>query len=833
MVRTPRPKKYNTRVLYFTDRLRDSMELLSDYPCTMVEAPMGYGKTTAVREALHSTHAKVLWQTIYDGDSAAFWLGFCSFISKLDKNIAGSLQQIGLPTDMLLRHEAVTLLRNLKIFEPTFFVIDDCHFIKAPEVSEFLGFFLKNLPEKLHIVIISRTAFLKNLSELQLKGFVNRIGAEELELSPSDIAKYYRLCGITLTEEERDLLYTRSEGWISALYLFMLEYTAKGAFTPVSDIRELVYQTVYLPLNDELKTFLNYICLFDSFSIKQAQCMWPKNNAPTLLFELQTCNAFITRDRLTDEYHLHNIFTICIREEFTKLSESTQRELWQRAGEWHFLNQNHVAAMDCYFKSMDFDQMLCAFEKDKSYRSDGEYKEKLISYFSSCPEQIRVKHHYALLFYARRLFVMNEHQLFGKTCAEVRRNIEMDQSLEPDARDTLLGEYEIVMNFASYNSISKMLEHSKKACLYFKTPSGIFDNIPNWTFGSPSVLYMFYRESGKLSEDVERLKEAMSYYYQATDGHGSGAEYLMEAEAYFLRGEFQNAEISVYKCIPSAQSKAQWSILLCADYLLARIALIQGDYSAAATLLKNMRETLKTQKRYTLLRTVDICEAYIQVLVGQPQKSAEWILQGELSDIKMLMPALPALQMVYGRILLENKKYTKLIGLSNTFLKMASIFPNLLSHIYIHIHLAAVYEKLFNRDEAIVCLKNALAIAVPDQLYMPFAENGKYICDLFEDPRISATYTSFSAQFRKLNGVFNQATTAVQKSFFLVVPTSLSEREKEVAGLAAKGLSNKAIGKTLFITENTVKARLKSVYEKLSVKSRAQLEERLFPKSLV
>ena len=51
----------------------------------------------------------------------------------------------------------------------------------------------------------------------------------------------------------------------------------------------------------------------------------------------------------------------------------------------------------------------------------------------------------------------------------------------------------------------------------------------------------------------------------------------------------------------------------------------------------------------------------------------------------------------------------------------------------------------------------------------------------------------------------------------------LTAREKEVALEAAKGLSNKQIARDLDITERTVKAHLKHIFERLQVKDRLQL----------
>lgn len=53
--------------------------------------------------------------------------------------------------------------------------------------------------------------------------------------------------------------------------------------------------------------------------------------------------------------------------------------------------------------------------------------------------------------------------------------------------------------------------------------------------------------------------------------------------------------------------------------------------------------------------------------------------------------------------------------------------------------------------------------------------------------------------------------------------SQLTQREREVAVQAAKGLSNKEIARVLSITERTVKAHLASIFERLNVKDRLHL----------
>ncbi|MBN1686299.1 MAG: helix-turn-helix transcriptional regulator [Spirochaetales bacterium] len=58
---------------------------------------------------------------------------------------------------------------------------------------------------------------------------------------------------------------------------------------------------------------------------------------------------------------------------------------------------------------------------------------------------------------------------------------------------------------------------------------------------------------------------------------------------------------------------------------------------------------------------------------------------------------------------------------------------------------------------------------------------------------------------------------------FLTRREDLSDREKEIAGLLIKGKTNKEIAGLLFISVNTVKSHIKSIYKKLKINNRVQL----------
>lgn len=50
----------------------------------------------------------------------------------------------------------------------------------------------------------------------------------------------------------------------------------------------------------------------------------------------------------------------------------------------------------------------------------------------------------------------------------------------------------------------------------------------------------------------------------------------------------------------------------------------------------------------------------------------------------------------------------------------------------------------------------------------------------------------------------------------------LTSREKEVMRYVCKGYTNKEIGETIYVTENTVKKHMESILEKLHVRNRTE-----------
>ena len=829
-------KQYNTKSLYFSDRITGAMDKILDHPFTIVEAPMGYGKTTAVKEHLNSAGVNVLWQTIYDSYASNFWSGFSQLFAELDSSCALSLAQLGLPNDSVSRQEALNLIEGVPLPAKTVIVIDDYHLLDNADIHNFIVLLVRNDIPNMYIVINTRLALFENLDELKLKGYAHHITKEDLELTSDDIAQYYKVCGIRLKPAEVDKLYNYTEGWISALYLFMLNFIKDGRFeqepsgamlTLLPNIYNLLEKVVYTPLPEETRDFLLTVCIFDKFTVLQAAYMWPHPNASALLDELAAINAFISYEPKIKTYHLHNILSNFLEDILDRKDKSYKQNLYQKAAQWYVKTGDYLLAMHYFYLSEDFDALLSTLEHAKSKNINSEHKALLIDYMEACPDHVKAKHHLALLIYLMRLFTFNEKELFDKTCGEFIKNINSDRDLDEKSKNQLLGEYELIQSFKKYNDIKGMSNHHKKACLMMSAPTAVIDEQGIWTFGSPSVLYLFYRKSGLLKRHVDDMMSEMPYYYKLTHGHGSGAEYVMLAEWYYNQGDFENAEISVHRALYIAQAKKQGSITVCAMFLQMRLALLRGDFPHVLYLLQGLRTDITQRKEYILLHTLDLCESYVYLSVNQDDKVPLWVANGEFATSRLFFPSMALCNYIYGKLLLVKGEYLKLIGITGQFNAIASIFPNVIASVYNNIHLAGANERIFRHEDAVQALREALQTALPDKLYMPFVENCAYVKPILEQLYAEGVYCDGIIKILELYTSYQQTVEQIANDYFTRERPQLSEREQEIALLAADGLTNKEISESLFISQNTVKTQLKRIFEKLGVNSRALLNQSL------
>ncbi len=131
------------------ERVNRALMSIFEYPLTIVEAPMGYGKTTAVREFLTASGVPLIWTSFYsDGDTTdAFWDRVATEVEVGGLNeIAGKrLKSLGNPSNTSHLKALISLMNDLDYIPDITLVVDDAHHAKGLLRTELFGRFIANL----------------------------------------------------------------------------------------------------------------------------------------------------------------------------------------------------------------------------------------------------------------------------------------------------------------------------------------------------------------------------------------------------------------------------------------------------------------------------------------------------------------------------------------------------------------------------------------------------------------------------------------------------------------------------------------------------------------
>ena len=121
-------------------------------------------------------------------------------------------------------------------------------------------------------------------------------------------------------------------------------------------------------------------------------------------------------------------------------------------------------------------------------------------------------------------------------------------------------------------------------------------------------------------------------------------------------------------------------------------------------------------------------------------------------------------------------------------------------------------------------MKEAIKLAEPDNIYMPFVHNYDAVSELMAEAVINRDYQRFIKNVTRISKGYSKGIKAIKKAGHMLADYGLTVRESDVAKLAAKRYSNKEIAEHLFIAESTVKSNMKFIFNKLQINSRAELK---------
>ena len=308
------------------------------------------------------------------------------------------------------------------------------------------------------------------------------------------------------------------------------------------------------------------------------------------------------------------------------------------------------------------------------------------------------------------------------------------------------------------------------------------------------------------------------------------AQVLFEAEVAYARGEIDKVYASANYLFGKHSS---FYAVISAGILLAQCAIWRGDIEMWRAAKMHISEAPAQTDLDRDIMLFAICA--VDIMLYDVTDVPDWFRMGCFEPLHK--DAFPAARVYYakylytigygvatGEFLLDGMEGLSLMRiLSNTIEPMVSqamVDNSLVSELYLRLSCAAVYHNSGDDEQAIRHIDRAIALALPDKLYGILSEYCRVMDSLMEQ-RLSAIAPEVWKEVKALYRIYNEGWSHLSgNARGKTIATTLSAKEREVAKLAAFGMSNAQIAEKLHMSVSVVKQAIRVTSEKTGMSRR-------------
>jgi LuxR family transcriptional regulator, maltose regulon positive regulatory protein len=343
-------------------RLLDALDAGAEGRLVLISAPAGAGKTALLSTWLADRPRKrVAWMSLRPrrGENA-FWAEFLEALRGVVPSSTGLAQlappRAGTPpgfVDRLL--SAVALLHA-----PVTLVIDDFHNVPRTGVSAGIEQLLRSASPHLRLVISTRHDPDLPIHLFRANGELVELRAADLAFTEDEAREFLDALAIELQPGSFQTLLARTEGWAAGLRLFTLSHQgggedAVGVLLDDSAAVDYLVQEALKTQPAETRRFLFQTSIVDRLTPDLAEALTGTDSG-TMLEELVNRNLFLERVGSNPPwYRYHHLFAELLRTELLQFEPADVAELHARAARWYLAHGEHADALQHAFAAGDLD----------------------------------------------------------------------------------------------------------------------------------------------------------------------------------------------------------------------------------------------------------------------------------------------------------------------------------------------------------------------------------------------------------------------------------------------------------------------------------------------
>jgi LuxR family maltose regulon positive regulatory protein len=852
----------------------------------LVSARAGSGKTTLISEWAHQQKCPVAWLSLDTSDNdlkrfASYLVAAldCAGIS-MDQSTPAQLDMSIWPQVEIFLSEIIAKITANST--SIIIILDDYHLIQNEWIHKAVEFLLEHQPPELLLFCITRIDPPLPLARLRARNQLTEIRDSDLRFTTEEAVQFFHeTMALDLPSESVTILDERAEGWIAGLQLaaisakshqsdgnldsfiqafggtnrFILDYLMEEVLRQQSQgIQDFLLETAIL------ERMCGDLC--DAFRLGENKEDLQRKDSQEILEELEQRNLFVIP--LDDErhwYRYHHLFSDLLKSTLKQhKSEEQIRALHHRACQWHQREGNLDEAMSHAMAAQDYEQAALMVDENIAGMYSRSEIPDLLGWIEKLPEHIVRGRPWIDVHRANTLVISGRPDEVDPLLKDIEKLIKPDtpRSLELQGHIAAVRAYAANLSGDAQRSIH--LASLAKEYLPNEHPAGrgtaaytladtyfACDDMESAAQELQEMLLVGEKSKQLMIIipalcDLAAVKKTQGQLHRAKELYDRAYQWLEEMDGlnYRLRCSYEFGIADLYREWNQLDAALKHAMtgdevrrrfggyLMVGDLALMRVYQARGDVESGLEALHTAEQIMDVHKLQLGVCIEFKASRVIQRLAVGDIETANRYAEDLNSGSEREQIALSRLQLAQGRVaeaqrrLDEQRELAEAGGRSGRLIEILCLQ-------------SIALDSQNKTSDAAATLLQALSLARPEGYIRTFIDLGQPIFDLLKQVKVqntaakqqSAAITQVIEEYvLDLLKAFEQdrATQGEGESQNLISP--LTDRELEVLGWLAEGLTNKAIADRLVVAPSTVKQHLKNIYGKLNAHNRTQAVSR-------
>ena len=834
-------------------RLIHTLNASSGKKLVLIAAQAGSGKSSLVVDWLATLSISYVWLSLDDRDRDVerFVTYLIAALQQVESQIGAEIQAA---TELDFADAMTIILNDLEaITEPLVVVLDDYHAVDNPNIHEGLDLFLDYLPAHITLVITTRVDPPLSLARLRARNQVVEIRQRDLRFTVDETAGFLNeVMGLHLTEHEVQLLEKRTEGWAAGLQMagvslqsnanptdFIEQFAGSHRFITDYLIDEVLSQQA-----EPLQHFLMQTAVLERLNVGLCQALLPDFPVDDMLTQLEQKHLFlIPLDESREWFRYHHLFGELLLNSVINTSPELVPMLHLRASIWYEQNDYaddaiaHALAGDHVERAIDLVEANSTIWVGQMQFSTFAY------WLERIPED---------LVLARPLMCITVtwlHVLTLRTDALARYIAALDQYIQhiddpfflshaltvrayairnhASPRDAVVYAQEALdgvdaqrapdivctatMNLGiAYHTVGDLLAAQETLLAGYQCVDGTQNYLTEAGIG-----YWLVRTLLPLGNLHEAEKIAQRVVAIAANTLTKGFGYITLAMVYYQQNRDDEARQQTAKALEFSRLSGDVSIASDVHLLISKIRLSGGDIEGALHAVQQAQEITRRGNNIPWIADPIRNQAILtQLAAGYMVPVQDWIAEKgfSLADEPNAQTEREFIVFLQLILVLQPQQAATVIKILPNWIALAMQGKRRGNVVAMLLLMVQAHVQLSSYQPALDSLEEALDYALPQnnlRLLIDRADVVRQVVDFAEKHR------QMTPNLRRIKDMVSVAAPPTQT---LIEP--LSDREIEVLGLMANGLTNQQIADQLFLALGTVKRHANNIYGKMGVKNR-------------